>query len=208
MKKKFLIAIYYFLSCIPLQSVSKETGFLYQWKLNEKEVWKKFGDEGTHNKYNGEIKYGKPHGLGIKVFLDGRKYMGTWKNGEKHGNGTLIFPDGLKLKGKWRDNKPWNVKKFDLKGRTNDEFINGVKQKNNKIEGVLFFRKNNDSFGWYKKGDEKKDYKYVGQIENGKPNGWGKFSYPSGYIIEGQFKEGKVHGKGKFFLPRGSQKSQ
>jgi hypothetical protein len=33
--------------------------------------------------------------------------------------------------------------------------------------GVLFERRVNGKFGWYKGGDEKKDWKYVGEIKNG-----------------------------------------
>ncbi len=38
-----------------------------------------------------------------------------------------------------------------------------------KRKGVLFFINRDRKLGWYKKGDRKKDGKYVGEIENRKP---------------------------------------
>ena len=199
MRQTTLIFIYsLFFFVFSIKSFSKETGVLYLWKISNKEVWKKFGDEELHQKYNGEIKYGKPNGLGIKIYLDGSRYIGDWKSGAQHGQGTLILTDGTKLKGRWKSNKPWDIKKIDIKGRVSNEYVEGVKQKNNRIEGILFFRKEKYSSVWNKIGNEKVDYQYVGQIENNKPNGWGKLTHPSGYIYEGQFKNGKAHGKGSF----------
>ena len=42
-----------------------------------------------------------------------------------------------------------------------------------KRKGILFFINRDRKLGWYKKGDRKKDGKYVGEIENRKPNGQG-----------------------------------
>ena len=207
MRQTTLIFIYsLFFFVFSIKSLSKETGVLYLWKISNKEVWKKFGDEELHHKYNGEIKYGSPNGLGIQIYLDGSKYIGDWKSGEQHGQGTLILADGTKLKGRWKGNMPWDVKRIDIKGRINNEYIKGVKQKNYKIEGILFFRKGNDSTEWNKKGNEKVDYKYIGQIEKNKPNGWGKLTHPNGYKYEGQFKDGMAHGKGSFSY-KGAKKS-
>ncbi len=205
MKHRLLIFIYSFFLISPIQINAKKNGILYLWEIPDGKVWKEFGDDVTQQKYNGEIKYGKPHGLGITIFLNGTKYMGEWKNGEKHGQGKLIFSDGTKFSGEWQGNKPWNVIRYDTKGRIHNEYVDGVKQKNTKKEGILFFRKGKDNFDWFDTGDEKTDYKYSGEIENGKPNGWGKFSYPSGYYYEGHYKEGKAHGKGSFSFPDGKK---
>ena len=37
--------------------------------------------------------------------------------------------------------------------------------------GEFFYRELNGKKGWNEEGDEDKDGKYVGEIENGKPNG-------------------------------------
>ena len=194
-----------FLIKSPYLIKGKENGVLYLWEISEKKVWKSFGDDETQQKYKGEIKYGQPHGLGVGIFLNKTKYMGQWKHGKQHGQGTLIFPDGTKSSGEWKENKGWNIKKYENNGRINDEYVNGVRQINNKKEGILFWRENEGSFGWHETGDEKNDYKYTGEVENNLPNGWGKFAYPSGYTYEGQYKDGKRTGKVVFLFRMGKK---
>jgi len=38
---------------------------------------------------------------------------------------------------------------------------------------------------------------YVGQTENGVPNGWGKAYFNNGSMYDGEWKDGKMHGKAK-----------
>ena len=76
--------------------------------------------------------------------------------------------------------------------------------------GILFYRLNySDSkygeWGWYKDGDEKKNYKYVGEIKNGKPNGQGKWNLPNGNKYEGEWKSGKKNGQGTYTYPNGDK---
>jgi len=65
-------------------------------------------------------------------------------------------------------------------------------------KGVLFFREGNSGFGWYEDGDEKEDGKYVGEIENRKPNGQGTNNFNDGRMYVGGWKDGKEHGQGTF----------
>ncbi len=44
---------------------------------------------------------GKPHGLGVKTWPDGRKYDGTWDMGKPTGKGKKIYPDGRAKEGYW-----------------------------------------------------------------------------------------------------------
>jgi len=57
-------------------------------------------------------------------------------------------------------------------------------------EWVLYGRLGNGELGWYEDGDEKKDGKYVGEIENRKPNGQGTHTYSNGEIYVGKWKGG------------------
>ena len=52
--------------------------------------------------YEGEIKKGKAHGLGIFDFSNGSRYLGKFKKNKLHGKGVLIFPDGVLVEGKFR----------------------------------------------------------------------------------------------------------
>jgi len=76
----------------------------------------------------------------------------------------------------------------------------GVKKRQ---KGVLFFREGNSGFGWYEDGDEKKDRWYVGEIENGEPNGQGISTSPDGHKYVGEFKNGKIHGQGTYTFEKG-----
>ena len=54
------------------------------------------------DKYVGEHKDGKFHGLGTITAEDGKKYVGEHKDGKKHGQGTLTWADGTVYKGIWK----------------------------------------------------------------------------------------------------------
>ena len=63
-------------------------------------------------------------------------------------------------------------------------------------QGVLFLRNVNGKLNWFEDGDEDNDGKYIGEIENGKPNGTGSITFPDGRKYVGEFKDGKKHGQG------------
>ena len=65
--------------------------------------WVEFGDKETQPKYQGQIKDGKPNGLGVLISTNGWKYFGSWKNGEIL-NGTEYDKDG-NIFGKWVNGK-------------------------------------------------------------------------------------------------------
>ena len=75
--------------------------------------WMGFGDKDTHPKYQGQVKDGKPNGLGILIYpnliippyLSGTKYIGSWKDGKQNGQGTQTFSNGGKYVGEWKDGK-------------------------------------------------------------------------------------------------------
>jgi hypothetical protein len=49
--------------------------------------WVEFGDKKSQPEYQGQVKDGKPNGLGVLISTNGWKYFGSWKNG-KIWNGT------------------------------------------------------------------------------------------------------------------------
>ena len=71
--------------------------------------------------------------------------------------------------------------------------------------GVLFRRGENRQWSWYRNGNNKNDRIYVGDIRNGKPNGQGTYTYPSGDQYVGEFKDGEYHGQGTFTFHDGSK---
>ena len=56
-------------------------------------------------KYVGEWQNGKSHGVGTKVWKDGKEYSGDFKNDKLHGQGNFYYPDGKKFVGKFIDGK-------------------------------------------------------------------------------------------------------
>jgi len=49
--------------------------------------WVEFGNKKSQPEYQGQVKDGKPNGLGVLISTNGWKYFGSWKNG-KIWNGT------------------------------------------------------------------------------------------------------------------------
>ena len=68
--------------------------------------WFVDGDENIDEKYEGEIKNGKPNGYGSSTFPNGTKYVGKFQRGKKHGHGTLTMPDGSVYVGQYKDGEP------------------------------------------------------------------------------------------------------
>ena len=65
-------------------------------------------------------------------------------------------------------------------------------------QGILYLRNENGETKWFEDGDEDNDGKYLGEIENSKPNGQGTITYPDGNKYEGYFINGFGNGKGKY----------
>jgi hypothetical protein len=71
--------------------------------------------------------------------------------------------------------------------------------------GVLYLKKVNGKFGWFESGNDKKNWKYVGEIKNGKPNGTGELSSTFGSYF-GEVKNGMQHGKGAYTYKSGRKR--
>jgi hypothetical protein len=75
-----------------------------------------------------------------------------------------------------------------------------------KEKGVLYQRWVGGKFRWFKIGNEDKEGKYVGEIENGKPNGQGTFTFPDGEYYVGSWKDGKNMVRGFTIILMGLKK--
>jgi len=74
-----------------------------------------------------------------------------------------------------------------------------------KETGVLYFKKVNGKYGWFDSGNDKKDWKYIGEIKKGKPNGTGVLSSPFGKYT-GEVKYGMRHGQGTYIYKSGRKR--
>ena len=55
--------------------------------------------------YEGEEKYGKPHGNGTMIYANGDRYIGDWLMGEKNGKGIQKYANNDEYDeydGQWR----------------------------------------------------------------------------------------------------------
>ena len=70
-------------------------------------------------------------GQGTYTYSDGNKYEGEWKGGKKHGLGTLTFFNNVrKWIGEFREDKPWDVLDYE-DGKIVGKWMNGVQKDTN-----------------------------------------------------------------------------
>jgi len=152
--KHLLLILSIFLLTSPL--FCQETGVLFQYKISSGLVWKTFGKDKVQPKYEGEVSAGIPEGFGILSYP---------------------FTDGKSVVGEWKDGKEWNTEHYSKEGIVLGKWVNGkwiLKW------GVLFERKENGILVWSENGKEDYHIKYVGDIENMKPNGQGTYIFHDG----------------------------
>ena len=66
--KHLLIILSILLLSSFLTSCEKKEEILYEWKTSSGKVWKYFGDNKIHTRYEGEVENGVPNGLGIMIY--------------------------------------------------------------------------------------------------------------------------------------------
>jgi len=99
MKHLLILLISFLLLSSPVIGDNHKGETLYWWGFGECQVepcdykWMGFGDKNTQPKYQGQVKDGKPNGLGVMNYPNGWKYVGSFKDG-KLLNGTGYDKDG------------------------------------------------------------------------------------------------------------------
>ena len=102
MKHLLIILISILLLSSPVIGDNHKGETLYRWGESGDYKWMGFGDKETHPKYQGQVKNGKPNGLGYLISPLGWKYVGSWKNG-KEWNGKMTGKiTGRFVNGKYR----------------------------------------------------------------------------------------------------------
>ena len=98
---------------------------LYRWDTSSGIVWRGFGDKEVHSVYKGEVKNGKPNGLGFIIDIFSDKYVGEFKDGKENGYGTYTWFDGRKYVGEHKDGRFWNGTQFSKNGKITYKWVNG-----------------------------------------------------------------------------------
>ena len=112
---------------LPFNSSKGET--LYKWGEYPDYKWMGFGDKDTQPRYQGQVKDGKPNGLGVIIYPDGSKYVGGWENGLFNGQGIYTKSNGTKYVGSWKiidgATSHWNGRYYDEDGFIKYKWVNG-----------------------------------------------------------------------------------
>jgi hypothetical protein len=181
MKHSLIILISFLLLSSPVIGDNHKGETLYGWGVNPDYKWMGFGDKDTHPKYQGQVKDGKPNGLGILIFPNGTKYVGSWVNGKRDGQGTQTYPNegtktyptGSKYLGEWKDGKMNGQGTYT--NSYGDKYVGEYKDGERIGQGTLTWTN----------GD-----KYVGSWKNGNRNGQGTTTiYESGNKYVGEYKD-------------------
>ena len=129
MKHSLIILISLLLLSSPVIGNSHKGETLYRWGECCPYKWVGFGDKETHPKYQGQVKDGKPNGLGILTFENSMgwksKYVGGWENGKENGKGTLTYPNGNKFVGKYKKGIKSDGTYYYKDGTIEYEVVNG-----------------------------------------------------------------------------------
>ena len=168
--KHLTILISIFLLSSPV--IGQETGVLYQFKTTSGFIWKTFGKGKVQPKYEGEVSKGIPNGFGVLSYP---------------------FSYGKSVVGEWKVGKELNTEHYDNDGNLIGKWVNG---KWELTYGILCRNLKDRKTGWSEKCNDVLGSKFVGDIENMKPNGQGTLTLPNEYTYRGDFKDGKFHGQG------------
>ena len=162
---------------------------------NQKDAW------GLTYIYTGEVKNGKPNGMGVAKYASGNvvRYAGSFVNGFYTGKGTMFFDNGAFLTGNWSNGK-LNGKGTNLTADGTlyiGDFADGIKSG----KGILIYKDNSFVKGGFK--DDKLSGRCVnlwtdGNIisdifyDNDKRNGMGyQYEAKSKTTYAGEWKDDK-----------------
>ncbi len=172
-----------------------------------------FSGQGTHSfsdgaKYVGEFRDGQFNGQGTYTWPDGTKYIGYWLNGLKNGQGTQTFPDGQVKNGLWifdkfSEAKPVQQEQQEKPVQTEQLKSGAMTLYISKDDWLSGMESNPAS--WKTQNNLESDLSFVGEVNNGVPNGWGSWESSDGYKYVGEWVAGKWHGQGTYTSPDGTK---
>ena len=157
------------------------------------------------DRYEGEWKNNKKHGIGVYKFSNCDVYEGEFKAGYKHGKGVYRFASGEKYEGEFANNLISGTGKYDYKdgGKYSGEFKANAKHGH----GVYTYPDGAVHEGTFVFGEGKGHGKCI-SLRNARHSAHaylhihihthniGKYTFPNGDVYEGPFSAGKMHGSG------------
>ncbi|HEY3387501.1 MAG TPA: caspase family protein [Saprospiraceae bacterium] len=183
--------------------------------------------------YEGEMSYGKIHGLGTLKFANGDVYKGYWKMNKREGEGILNSVDGYSYQGTFANNKLHGIGRvYDISGG----YFEGVWEAGvNTSGGVYVFSDGRKEKGYWTESGFKVNKEtpvttqieiiadcnlvpcgsgkgrmvfddgsvYTGFFLNGLPDGEGECRYVNGEVYKGRWSNGRPSGKGRYSYSNG-----
>jgi hypothetical protein len=165
--------------------------------------------------YIGEVKNGKPYGMGKFFYRNGSWEEGEYKNFARVGSGSIKYPNGMIFAGEW------GAKGMEGEGMAfyptwqggavySGQFVNGKMHG----KGIINFKTGNWYNGDWEMGKisgqgtyyNAKSNKFdTGQFKNGIRTGYGVTKWNDEVRYEGTWNElqGKFSGEGTMYLPNG-----
>lgn len=142
----------------------------------------------SHEKYVGQFRYGKKHGLGRLIRENGDIFEACFFDGVVEGNGTYIDFEGKVYIGEFRNGEKCGYGKEQDRHEScyEGEFLAGVKHGTGKMIWA-------------------DGRKYEGEFKEGKITGVGEFLWPDGKSYYGELVNEKLHGKGHIVFNDGSE---
>lgn len=140
-----------------------------------------FYDETTGEVYEGGWYFGKRHGRGICLFIDGSMYEGNWSMGKEHGRGQLLSGDRQVIcVGDWMDGLMHGHGTYHF-ATSGDKYVGDFREGNRHGKGEMHVNGG---------------CKYVGEWKDNKRSGRGLFTWPDGSFYDGEWENDSRHGKG------------
>ncbi len=166
--------------------------------------------------YEGDFKDDLFHGHGVynAPTKFGRiAYEGEFANHKRDGMGVLTTTNARghgTMSGEFKDDVSVKCNGKLCRGR--DIIEEGDFENDKLIRGKITWPDGGVSVGTYNKEGEQdgvgtyvgRGFEYHGEYQNGKLNGVGMLTYPSGAVYDGQFKNDKRNGIGRLTLPDGT----
>jgi len=129
--------------------------------------------DGETERYEGDLRDGKPNGRGVETSGRGDRYEGGFRDGKWHGHGVLSWASGNRYEGAFRDGMQH--------GRGVLTWFNGDRYEGEWCDGM----QNGKGVLAWANGD-----RYEGRWRNGQPNGHGVYVLPNGNRYEGEWRDG------------------
>ena len=166
-------------------------------------------DDGSS--YEGEFRYGLPHGWGTQKWQDGAVYVGEFFESFRTGHGQQTFDNGDNFAGEWKGGF--------MHGKGVYTWVDGSKYVGTFFEGLMEGKgiltlANGESYdGEWKNGlsdghgmySAEDGSKHLGKYKAGMRHGSGTITWRTGDVFIGKWKEGKQHKSGTFQFNNGDK---